>query len=226
MASTIVGGHGTVRGMRHLWTVIAAVVVAPAAWILIAFGEAQSAPAFAKGIGAGDWSARNFVWPLLFLAGAGLLLGLLGTLRFSPLGAVLAGLGYVATYVGVLVDGKDLYKLFKYDISLLDHKAPAGGPIASGTSLVLGALLLVSVFSLSRWRRRPGTGPVELGQELPAPAGEPGSDETVKDFWTPSTPVGSPLGSGFGDEATTERVPGQFGSPWRTPPENAKEESR
>jgi hypothetical protein len=140
---------------------------------------------------------------------------------------VLTGLGYVATYVGALVDGKDLYKLFKNDISLLNHKAPAAGPIVSGTSLVLGALLLVSVFSLSRWRSRPGTGTVGLGPDESIPAGGPGTDETVKDFWTPSTPVGSPLGSGFGDESTTERVPGQFGSPWRTPPEaNAREESR
>src|SRR6266511_2919241 len=219
-------GHGTVRGMRHLWTVVAAVVIAPAAWLLIAFGQTQSMPAFQKAVGTGTWSARNFVWPLLFLAGAGLLLGLLGTLRYSPLGAVLTGLVYVATYVGALVDGKDLYKLFKDNISLFGHQAPASAPIASGASLVLGPLLLVGVASVGRWRRWPVVaGEPELGETTEP--GEAGTGEPTKDFWTPTTPGTTPLGgSPFGDENSTERVvPGQFGSPWRTPPgETTREE--
>src|SRR5205823_1014734 len=130
--------HGTVRGMRHLWTLIAAVVIAPAAWLLMAYGQPQAADAFAKSAQAGTWHANDFLWPLLFLAGAGLLLGLLATLRFSPLGEVTL-------------------------------------------------------------------------------EGEQGGEET-KDFWNPTTPATTPLGSGFDDPTTERVVPGQFGSPWRTPP--------
>jgi hypothetical protein len=210
--------------MRHLWTLIAAIVIAPAAWLLIAFGQTQSAPAFQKALASGAWPAGDFVWPLVFLAGAGILLGLLGTLRFSPLGAVLTGLAYVASFVAVLVDGKDVYKLFKYNISLFKHEAPVAAPIASCMSLVLGSLLLVGVASVGRWRRWPA-GPVAEpvpGEELPG--GEPGTEET-KDFWTPTTPVTTPLGQ-YNEEASTEHVvPGQFGSPWHTPPgETTREE--
>ena len=47
--------------------------------------------------------------------------------------------------------------------------------------------------------------------------GEQGGEET-KDFWNPTTPATTPLGSGFDDPTTERVVPGQFGSPWRTPP--------
>jgi hypothetical protein len=209
--------------MRHLWTLIAAIVIAPAAWLLIAFGQTQSAPAFENAAKSGTWSANNFVWPLLFLAGAGLLLGILGTLRFSPLGAVLTGLFYVASYVAVLIDGKDAYKLVNYKIKILNHEAAVPTPIVNGTTLVLGSLLLVGVASVARWRRLPGAA-TEPAPGEEAPGGESGTEEN-KDFWTPTTPVTTPLVPSYGEESTTERVPGQFGSPWRTPPgENATED--
>jgi hypothetical protein len=218
-------GHGTVRGMRHLWTLIAAVVVAPVAWLLIAYGQPQSAAAFAKSTQSGIWHPTDFVWPLVFLAGAGLLLGLLATLRFSPLGAVLAGLFYVTSYVAVLFDGKDVYKLLSQrDVSLFNHRAHLYDPVINGTTLLLGALLLVAVASVSRWRRWPLTEAEPVPGEI-APEAEPGTEET-KDFWTPTTPVTTPLGGSQFDDPNTERVvPGQFGSPWRTPPgENEREE--
>jgi len=205
--------------MRHLWTLIAAIVVAPAAWLLIAYGQPQSAAAFAKSIQGGSWHATDFVWPLLILAGAGILLGLLATLRFSPLGAVLTGLVYVASYVAAMFDGKDVYKLLSQrDVSLFNHRAHLYDPVVNGTTLLLGALLLVGVVSLGRWRRSPGAA-VEPALGEAVPEGEPGAEET-KDFWTPATPVNTPLDGQFGDDPSTERVvPGQFGSPpWRTPP--------
>src|SRR2546423_13710838 len=75
---------GTVRGMRHLWTLIAAIVIAPAAWLLIAFGQTQSGVAFAKATQSGTWAASDFVWPLVFLAGARIPLRLLRAPRVSP----------------------------------------------------------------------------------------------------------------------------------------------
>ena len=210
--------------MRHLWTLIAAIVIAPAAWLLIAFGQAQSGTAFGKAAQSGTWTASNFVWPLLFLAGAGILLGLIGTLRFSPLGAVLTGLFYVASYVAVLVDGKDAYKLFNYKITIFKHDALIPTPVANGTTLVLGSLLLVGAASVARWRRLPAGATAEPVPGEETPGGESPSEES-KDFWTPTTPVTTPLVP-YGEESSTEHVvPGQFGSPWRTPPgENAPED--
>jgi hypothetical protein len=210
--------------MRHLWTLIAAIVIAPAAWLLIAFGQTQSGVAFAKATQSGTWTASDFVWPLVFLAGAGILLGLIGTLRFSPLGAVVTGLFYVASFVAVLVDGKDAYKLFNYKITILKHEALIPTPIVTGTSLILGSLLLVAVASVSRWRRAAAAVPGESAPGDEFPGSEPPTEDT-KDFWTPSTPVTTPLVPSYGDEPSTERVPGGFGSPWRTPPgENSKED--
>ena len=211
--------------MRHLWTLIAAIVIAPAAWLLIAFGQTQSGVAFAKATQSGTWAAGDFVWPLVFLAGAGILLGLIGTLRFSPLGAVLTGLVYVASFIAVLVDGKAVYKLFNYKITILKHDALIPAPIANGTTLVLGSLLLVAVASVARWRRAAAV-PAEAAPGEEYPGSEPQTEDT-KDFWTPTTPVTTPLvPSSFGEESSTERVvPGGFGSPWRTPPgENSTED--
>jgi hypothetical protein len=215
--------HGTVRGMRHLGTLIAAIVIAPAAWLLIAFGQTESGTAFAKALASGAWPAGDFVTPLFLLAGAGILLGLIGTLRLSPLGAVLTGLVYVASYVVLLFDGKDVNKLLNYTITIASHKADLRAPVGSGATLLLGSLLLVSVASAGRWRRWPK--PVQ-----PAPTVESmddGTTEDTKPFWPSPTPVPSSLGS-FGDEPTTERqVPSQFGSPWRTPPgDSADDQSR
>jgi hypothetical protein len=186
----------------------------------MAFGQTQTAPAFEHAVTGGAWSATHFVWPLVFLAGAGLLLGLIGTLRFSPLGAVLTGVFYIGSYVAFMVDGKDLFKLVDKSVSLFNHKAYVPTPIMNGTTLILGSLLLVAVGSLTRWRR-PATEPQFA--ELPPLGESTGTDET-NDFWTPSTPLTTPLAP-YGEEASTEQVvPGQFGSPWRTPPgENSTE---
>jgi hypothetical protein len=207
--------HGTVRGMRHLGTLIAAIVIAPAAWLLIAFGQTEASPAFAKALSSGAWPAGDFTAPLLLLAGAGILLGIIGTLRFSPVGALLTGLVYTASFVALLFAGKTVNSLLDYTITIAGHKADLRAPVGSGTSLLLGALLLVSVVSIKRWQRWPV--PAETA-ETTEPALDGENTEDTKSFWPSQspTPVPSSLGSfGGGDEPTTER---QFGSPWRTPP--------
>jgi hypothetical protein len=211
--------------MRHLGSLIAAIVIAPAAWLLIAFGQTQSGTAFAKALASGAWPVGDFLTPLFLLAGAGILLGLIGTLRFSPLGALLAGLGYVASYVVLLFDGKDANSLLSYTITIASHKADLRTPVGSGATLLLGSLLLVSVVSVGRWRRWPK--PVE---PVGAESLEEATTEETGPFWPSPSPVpGSGLRSSFGtDEATTERVVHtQFGSAWRTPPgDTAEDQSR
>jgi hypothetical protein len=139
--------------MRHVGTLIAA--IGPLVWIMLAFGQERSAWVVTNAQSSGVVQAGDFIQPLLLLAAAGLLLGLIGTLRFSPLGAVLTGMLYAASYVGLLVDPKRLLGLFTHDLAVAGRHADPTTPIRTGTTLLLGALLLVSVVSVGRWRRWP-----------------------------------------------------------------------
>ena len=150
--------------MRHLSTLIAAVVIAPLAWVLLAFGEDRSAQAFANADTSGAFHTGDFVRPAVCLAAAGLLLGLLATLRFSPLGAVVAGAGYAASYLALLVAPKGVLDLFSMNVSVAGRHADMTTPIKTGTTLLLGALMLVAVGSVARWRAWPST------EESPEPA--------------------------------------------------------
>src|SRR6185312_11532951 len=89
--AAIARGGGSVRGMRHIAALITAIVVGPPAWILLAFGQDRSAEVFADAGLSGTLRTEDFVGPLLLLAGAGLLLGVIVTVRFSPLGATVIG---------------------------------------------------------------------------------------------------------------------------------------
>jgi hypothetical protein len=141
--------------MRHAGTLIAAIVIGPLVWIMLAFGQERSAQAVSTAQSSGVVQTGAFIRPLLLLVAAGLLLGLIGTLRFSPLGAVVTGIVYAASYVGLLVDPKRLLGLFNHHLNVVGRHADPTTPIRTGTTLLLGALLLVSVVSVGRWRRSP-----------------------------------------------------------------------
>jgi len=157
--------------MRHLGTLIAAVIIAPLAWILLAFGQDRSAQAFANVQGDGAFDKGDFLRPALCLAAAGLLFGLIATLRFSPLGAVLTGIVYADSYLALLVNPKRLLDVFPDKISVAGRSADLTTPLRTGTALLLGALLLVGVASVGRWRRWPAREAPEtaLPDEIPAP---------------------------------------------------------
>jgi hypothetical protein len=142
--------------MRHLGTLIAAIVIAPLAWILLAFGQDRSAQAFVNAQNHGAFDKGDFVRPLVLLAAAGVLLGLIGTLRLSPLGAGLTGIVYSGSYLALLINPKGLLDLFPKGFSVGNHYADPSTPLRTGTALVLGALLLLGATSLGRWRRWPG----------------------------------------------------------------------
>jgi hypothetical protein len=141
--------------MRHARTLIAALVIAPLAWILMAFGQDHSAQAFANAADSGSLHTADFIQPLLLLAAAGVVLGLIATLRFSPLGAVVAGIGYTATYAMLLIAPRRLLDLFDHHVSVAGHRADLSTPIRTGTALLVGAMLLVATASVDRWRRWP-----------------------------------------------------------------------
>jgi hypothetical protein len=147
-----------VSGVRHFGTLIAAILFAPLAWVLLAFGEDRTAMAFANAHANGAFHSGDFLRPLQYLTAAGLLLGLLATLRFSPLGTVVAGLLYASSYFGLLFAPQSVVNLFTHHVSIGGHQADLTLPIRTGTAMLLGALMLVGAASLGRWRRWPRPG--------------------------------------------------------------------
>ncbi|MGN9779295.1 hypothetical protein ACTMS0_26565 [Micromonospora sp. H33] len=141
--------------MRHLGTVIAAAIVGPLAWILIAAGQDRSTRAFANAPDGGVPDGGDLLRPVLVLAAAGILLGLIATLRFSPLGAALAGLIYSASYLVLLVSPGLTTTLFDHTLTLGGYRVDLMAPVRTGTALLVGSLLLVGVVSIRRWRRWP-----------------------------------------------------------------------
>jgi hypothetical protein len=164
--------------MRHLCTLIAAVFVAPLSWLLLTFGQDGSAQAFADAQ-HGTFDTSDLVRPVMCLAGAGLVLGLLVTPRFSPLGAVLIGGGYAASYLGLLFDPGGVLGLFPQRLSVGGRSIDPTTPIRTGTALLLGAFMVVAALSVSRWRRwSPDAEParqaaVERTTSQPEPKAEP-----------------------------------------------------
>jgi hypothetical protein len=199
----------TVSGMRHLGTLIAAVVIGPSAWILLAFGQDRSALAFAHAQGTGAFHTGDFLRPVEYLAAAGLLLGLLATLRFSPLGSVVTGLGYTLSYVLLLVAPKGLLDLFNHDFSFAGRHFDPATPIRTGTTLVLGVLMLAAVLSVGRWRGgpRPDDEPFDEFSDRDRPVGVDGLG---------LTPPGRSHEPELVSHAHSEPEPVAFGRPSRS----------
>lgn len=140
--------------MRHVWTLLAAVVIAPLAWVLLAYGQDRSLQAFVDEDAAGTFRNGDFIRPVLCLTAAGLLLGLLGTLRFSPAGAVLTGLTYTTSYLALLANPDAVLGVVPGTISLAGREANLETPLRTGSAMVLGAALLLAVVSAGRWRSK------------------------------------------------------------------------
>ncbi|MGH3656982.1 MAG: hypothetical protein ACRDUA_10000 [Micromonosporaceae bacterium] len=153
--------------MRHVWSGLAGLVLAPVAWALLGAGSRQHWREVAEL--ANIDPTVPWVAPALL---AGLLLGLVGTLRISPVGPLVIGALYVAAQVVTVAAPKVMSGLLRDLVGLLPPvDAPAAQllarPLASGTLGFAGALLIVAVFSAKRWRRWPAAtdGPAATDDE-------------------------------------------------------------
>lgn len=148
---------GTVLYMRHLWSLLAGVVAAPLVWLLLATGQHRAQASVAAWEEAGRFDTVALVGPVIFLVVAGLLLGVLGTLRWSPAGPVAAGVLLVLPTIFVFVNPFRTLDTLSYPEQrrLLWQDFSPWLPVANGTLLVLGILLLVAVASVQRWRQWP-----------------------------------------------------------------------
>lgn len=153
--------------MRHLAALLVAVLVAPSSWLLLAFGQDRSARAFTDAQAGGAFHTTDLVRPVACLAGAGLLIGLLAMLRFSPLPLTVTGVGYTAVFLALLVAPTWVLGLFPHSVTVATRAADPTTPLRTGTALMLGvSMLLIATISAGRRRRRP-PGTVEEPAEEP-----------------------------------------------------------
>ena len=146
---------GTVRAMRHLGSLLAGLLVAPAVWLLLAIGQPQATTAFATWQSHNAYDTADLIGPVAYLAAGGLLLGLVASLRISPLGPAIAGVAYAAMY-GVLFVNPfwGLDRIPKHlDLQVTD--AYPRIPVTNGTIALLAGCLLTSLISAKRWREWP-----------------------------------------------------------------------
>lgn len=157
--------------MRHLLSLLAGIVAAPLAWLFIATGQHRAGRTAASWEAAGRFDTADLIGPAFFLVGAGVVLGLLGTLRWSPAGPLAAGALLVIPSVFMFVNPFETLDWFSYPDTrrAFSQDFQPWLPVANGTLLVLGALLLMAVFSAQRWRRWPA----------PAASMPPATDQQV-----------------------------------------------
>ncbi|RIV34467.1 hypothetical protein [Micromonospora radicis] len=206
--------------MRHLWSFLAGLVVAPITWVLITLGQDGSAGTVNRWVEIGTSNTANLIEPAVYLAVGGIVLGLLGTLRISPLGPLVAGLLLITPYVGLFVTPFRVRDRIPGDWEFLGDPLPLRLPVENGTLFLIGVLLLMATFSGQRWRRWPQ--PVAE----PVPAEAPTQEQPLTDW--PLAPAAeretTPLSLGYPapDETPTEPLPRRIGgaSPWSAPPGN------
>ncbi|MGS2614345.1 hypothetical protein ACVCAH_07415 [Micromonospora sp. LZ34] len=201
--------------MRHLWSFLAGLVVAPVTWVLVTLGQDGSGRTVDRWVEIGTFNTANLIEPAVYLAVGGVLLGLLGTLRISPLGPLVAGLLLAIPYVWLFVAPFQVRNRLPDDWKVLGDPLPLHLPVENGTLFLIGLLLMVAAFSGQRWRQwpRPAT--------EPTPADGPATqDFTLTDWPQSGSPDTAPLTLGYPDPTPTEPLPRRTAgeSPWSAPP--------
>ncbi|KAB1932637.1 hypothetical protein F8271_25080 [Micromonospora sp. ALFpr18c] len=210
--------------MRHLWSFLAGLVVAPITWLLVTLGQDGSSRTVDRWVEIGTFNTANLIEPAVYLGVGGVLLGLLGTLRFSPLGPLVAGLLLVTPYVGMFVAPFEVRDAVPQGWKVLGDPLPLRLPVENGTLFLLGMLLLMATFSGQRWRRWPQPVAVPAETPVPAPSDGPRGDNFTLTDWPPAEPAErdtAPLTLGYpADPTPTEPLPRRVGgeSPWSAPP--------
>ncbi|MEV1142987.1 hypothetical protein [Micromonospora sp. NPDC049799] len=205
--------------MRHLWSFLAGVVVAPVTWVLVTLGQDGSTRTVDRWVEIGKYNSANLIEPAVWLAVGGILLGLIGTLRTSPVGPLAAGLLLVTPYVGMFVAPFDTRDRIPDGWEVLGDPLPLRLPVENGTLFLIGVMLLMATVSGQRWRRWPR--PVTEA-ELTSATGPERQDFTLTD-WPPADQTerdNTPLTLGYPDPTPTEPLPRRSGneSPWSAPP--------
>jgi hypothetical protein len=170
-------------------------VAAPLAWLLLATGQHRAEVTVAGWSEANFFDTADLIGPAAFLVAAGVVLGLLGTLRWSPVGPMVAGLLLITPTILMFIDPFETLEAFSVGDPwrILNQDLQPWLPVQNGTLLVLGSLLLMAVFSRQRWRRWPeqpivaAAAPVYGDQYVPPPPSEPPSESEPEAAAEPET---------------------------------------
>jgi hypothetical protein len=201
-------------GVRHFWSLLAGVVAAPVAWVLVALGQSNSASTIGGWAETGVFHTARLIEPAVYLGVAGIVLGLIATLRISPLGPTVAGLLLAAPYVGMFIAPLRVRSAVPGGWRLFGEALPLRLPLENGTLFLLGVLLFVSVFSAKRWRQWPA-------RPMPAGPFDRTVDDTDPDLFAPPPP---PASDHYPDTSPPTLAyppaepPRAGGSPWSSPP--------
>ncbi|BCJ64369.1 hypothetical protein [Polymorphospora rubra] len=192
--------------MRHILSLLAGAVAAPLAWVLVALGQGASSRTVSAWFETDRFDGADLVQPAVYLGAGGIVLGLVATLRISPLGPLLAGLLLLIPYAALFVDPFAVRDAVPAGWRLFGDPVDLRQPLQNGTLLFLGGLLVMATFSAKRWRRWPQ--PVLLPPPAnypPQPAyGARSQDEPTLDW-----PTGPP---------DTDSRPPTLGYPYDPPP--------
>jgi hypothetical protein len=216
--------------MRHLWSLLAGLVIAPVTWVLLAYANGGLFMA------AEQNDRDRLIAPMIIIVIAGLIVGSIASLRFSPMGPLFGGLLLIS--VSVL----DLSIPADFGDALPDLPGISGlesanliTPVGSGELLLVGVILIFGVFSAQRWRMwptsklHPTVGPVN-------PMVDTGRIEAIKN-WSPVEDTGSTPTAATptvanpvyipdeptnpvvtGKHASTDQTETDGASPWAAPP--------
>ncbi|MEW1587085.1 hypothetical protein AB0283_16795 [Micromonospora vinacea] len=210
--------------MRHLWSFLAGLVVAPITWVLVTLGQDGSSRTVDRWVEIGTFNTANLIEPAVYLGVGGVLLGLLGTLRFSPLGPLVAGALLVTPYIGMFVAPFSVRDAIPHEWKVFGDPLPLRLPVENGTLFLIGLLLLMATFSQQRWRQWPTPATEPATAPTPESDGGPRDDDFTMTDWPAPAPAErdtAPLTLGYpADSTPTEPLPRRVGgeSPWSAPP--------
>lgn len=141
--------------MRHLGSLLAGLLAAPAAWLLLAIGQPQMTRTIKELTEAERFNTVDLIGPVAYLAVAGVVLGLIASLRVSPAGPGIAGIALAVPHVALFVSPPRTIDAIPKRVDLGIADALPRVPLTNGTLALLACCLLVAVFSADRWRRSP-----------------------------------------------------------------------
>jgi hypothetical protein len=144
--------------MRHLWSLLAGLAVAPLTWVLLALGQNGSARAVNGWEERAVYDTAELLAPAGYLVVAAAMLGLLATLRVSPVGPLAAGVLLISGYGLMFVDPFAVHDALPRDWTLFGDPVALAVPLDNGSLGLLGVLLLMATLSVQRWRRWPTAG--------------------------------------------------------------------
>jgi len=216
--------------MRHLWSFLAGLVVAPVTWVLVTVGQDGSARTVERWVEVGAYNSANLIEPAVYLGVAAILLGLVGTLRVSPLGPLTAGALLTGAYVTMALAPFQVRNRVPDDWQVLGDPLPLLLPLENGTLLLIGVMLLMATFSVQRWRRWPRPAAADATPTVKE------ESQSLND-WPPADAKGdqqaADLTLGYPDQTPTDPLPrraagesswtGPTGeTPWSAPPRSTE----